>query len=270
MLESPITFCVFFQPYWFLMPPHLAAGRVLLQQIDLDDDTFRLLPWPEDEVPPSLADSIARVGVLHPPLLKAKKAAGYQVIAGRKRLQAVRDELKAAGCTCLVLPAEAPDLEGLAMNFEDTRAARPLSPVERALFLRKAGRHLAQEQIAARYFPLIDLAPGSDLQEQERLLELEEPLLQAVHGGGLEETVARELGGLPFIDRLALFEVIDLVGMAGGGQRRLVAGCRERARQENRAILDLLAAPAAQKILEDPETDPARKTEALLAWLAAP
>lgn len=251
------------------MPCHLAASRILLSQIDLEDDTFSLLPWPETEVPDALARSMVRVGLLHPPLLKAA-AGGYRVIAGRRRLQAVKDELKAAGCTCLVLPEQAPDLEGLVLNLEDTLAGRPLSPIERTLFLQKAGRYLDEEQVAVRYFPLLGLTPQTDLRKQIRLLELEEPLLKAVHAGNLEEKVARELGELPFIDRHALFEIIQLVGIGGGEQCKLVKACREEARRKNRSILDLLAAPTVKETLESPGSDPAQKTAALLSLLAAP
>ncbi|MEJ2031988.1 MAG: ParB N-terminal domain-containing protein [Deltaproteobacteria bacterium] len=251
------------------MPFHLAAFRILLSQIDLEDDTFSLLPWPEIEVPDALARSIVRVGILHPPLLKAA-AAGYRVIAGRRRLQAVQDELKASGCTCLVLPEQAPDLEGLVLNLEDTLAGRPLSPIERTLFLQKVGRYLDEERIAVRYFPLLGLTLQTDSRKQIRLLELEEPLLKAVHAGSLKEETARELGELPFIDRHALFEIIQLVGIGGGEQRQLIEACREEARRKNRSILDLLACPAIKEILESPGNDPAIKTAALLSWLASP
>ncbi|MDA8164866.1 MAG: ParB N-terminal domain-containing protein [Desulfobacteraceae bacterium] len=249
------------------MSPHLAAVRVLLPQIDLDDDTFSLLPWLETAVPEALTRSIARAGLLHPPLLQAKAATRFRVIAGRRRLLALR-EAQAAGCLCLVLAAEAPDLEGLALSLEDTLALRPLSAVEQALFLRKAGRHLDPGQLAERYFPLLGLAPGMDLRKPARLLGLEEPLLRSLHAGRLGETAALELAALPFVDRWALFEIIELVGIGPGDQPRLTAACQEAARREKRSVLDLLAAPAAKEILEDQGGGPTRQMERLLAWLS--
>jgi ParB-like chromosome segregation protein Spo0J len=249
------------------MNHHLAALRVLLKQIDFDDLTFSLVPWPETTVPESMARAVARAGLLQPPLLRAGKSGFFQVIAGRKRLLAARQELSSAGCLCLVLPPETPELETLALALEAALASGSLTPVRRALFLRKAQSFLNQEQLAERFFPLLGLPSDARPAEHCRLLVLEENILQALHAGTLAEQTARELAELPFADRLALFEIIELLQLNVSLQKKLVDGCRELARLDHSSILDLVATPDVREILSHPATTPPQKTAKLMAWL---
>jgi hypothetical protein len=248
------------------MPHHLHPARIALNQIDFEDDSYCLTPWPSSPLPEALAQSIARTGILHPPLLKAKAMNSFQIIAGRKRLQGVRQVLNASRCLCLILPLEIPAPEALILGMEEILSSRPLTLVERSVVLQKA-RGLLGEQQMNSFFPLLGLSPHTVYDEQLKLLTLEEPILRALHAGHLDEQVAWKFTNLSFIDRMALFETFEYLVLDFHSQQKLAASFGALAKRRNGTIFELLAAPPVRKILDRPGVDPGQKTSDLLATL---
>ena len=248
------------------MRPQLQPVQVALKQINFEDASYCLTPWSTSPLPETLAQSIARAGILHPPLLKASALNSFQIIAGRKRLQGVKQVLNGSRCLCLVLPLEAPAFAALLLSLEETLSARPLTPVERSVFLHKARRLLGEGQVA-QYVPLLGLPPHTALADQLRLLNLEEPLLEALHAGTLAEQVGWQFAGFPFTDRMALFELFEFLDLDVGAQQQLLASCLARAKQKNSSIFELLADQRVREIIERPGTDLQEKNARLLAWL---
>lgn len=66
----------------------MKTDRCLLADIDFADRTF---PFSYGSVPGALATSIAKIGLLQPPLLVAGDN-GFKIVCGRRRLEAVRNE----------------------------------------------------------------------------------------------------------------------------------------------------------------------------------
>lgn len=137
-----------------------------------------------------LADSIAQYGVLQP-LTVRKSTAGFELVAGERRLRAA----KMAGLPvvpCIVAAVDEQDSCMLAMVENLQR--RDLDYIEQAEALARLMQsfHLSQEQ-AARKIGKSQSAVANKL----RLLQHSPAVLQALREGGLSERHARALLRVP-------------------------------------------------------------------------
>ncbi len=252
------------------MPPQAQIEQVLLRRIEWDDLTYRLSPLPpEADHDSPLAESIRRVGILHPPILQKKPADHYLVISGHHRLALASGMLGLTALPCLVLPPNYNEAQCLEVAFEALCAEGGGSPIESAVFCRRMLVHLEAEEIAVRFLPRLGLAPTPFLVNQAACLaELEEPFAVAIHQGRLHETAGRELLALALPDRLALFELIDLLQLSVGNQKKLIAGCRELSSREKISLRGILGSPEIRGILDHRGMNTPQKSAALLEHLS--
>lgn len=245
--------------------------QILLVQIDQDDLDFRFSPLaPALAEDSALTESIRRVGILHPPILKKKLDDSYLVISGHTRVLLAARILGLPALPCLVLPATCDEPLALEVAFEALVAKRVPTPMETAIFCRRLAEYLSAEEIAARFLPRLGLAPTPYLVKQAvRLAELEEPFAVAIHQGRLHEAVGRELLELPLPDRLALFELIDLLQLSVGNQKKLVATCRELSGRENISLRSILGSAEIREIFDHGSMNIPQKSAALMRYLTA-
>ncbi len=245
----------------------MKSCRINLEQIDFSDDSFRLAPPENDVVPPALSASIARVGVLHPPIVKEKRDDCFCVISGRKRLLA----LAATGrnsSLCLVMGDSASIAACLAVALEDALASNTLSPAGRAIFFGKILKETDKNAAAGKFLPVMGFPPRPGLVDKfVGLLQLEEPLLAALHHGELDENTATEMVGISFDERLVLFEIISLLNLSVGNQRKFIQNCRELAARNNVSIREFLSTGEVEEILNHPNANQPQKTGKFMAWL---
>ena len=245
-------------------------SRVSISHIDFSDDSFSLVPpFIPSRVPAALVESVRRCGILHPPVVREKSASSFTIVAGKKRLLAAIEVFGAASCDCHKLTEKTDEIDVLAICLEDALLSRPLTPVERAVFFHKALALIDEQELAARFLPLMGLSPSVyHIQRDLRLLDLEEPLVLALHQGTLDDKVAYELGKFSFSDRLALFEVINTLHLSVGNQKKLAITCRELAARNNTTISALLHSQATDDIISHGEANSPQKTANLMKWLS--
>ncbi|MFH7319485.1 ParB/RepB/Spo0J family partition protein [Desulfurivibrio sp. D14AmB] len=253
------------------MTPQAQIQQILLLQIDQDDLEFRFSPLaPVLEEDSALADSVRRVGILHPPILRKRLDDRYLMISGHTRVLLAGRILGLGSLPCLVLPATCDDALALEVAFEALCARKVPTPMEVAFFCQRMAAHLGIEEIAARFFPRLGLPPTPFLVRQAiGLAGIEEPFAVAIHQGRLHEAVGRELMDLPLPDRLALFELIDLLQLSVGNQKKLVAGCRELSGRENVSLRSILGSAEIRDILDHQEMNIPQKGAALMRYLTA-
>ena len=250
------------------MPPSFRSSLVNLQQIDFQDLTNSLTPEQAREPNNALLESIARCGILHPPILREQGRSSLEIVSGRRRLLAARLALHTTSTLCLVLPAETLPTEALAINLEETMLRGNITVVEQAIFFQKILVHLDENEAARRFLPALGLEPHRHhLHGLLQLLGLEEHLLDALHAGRLHEGVARELLTLNFTDRLSLYEVMEMLGLSVGNQKKITATCRELAVRHRTSVMALLCRPEVREILDPQETNIPQKTARLMQWL---
>lgn len=250
------------------MPPAFRSSLVNLQHINFQDFSNSLTPEEAREPSAALLESVARTGILHPPILREQGGTRLEIVSGRRRLIAAREALHNISAICLILPPETLPAEALAINLEDTLLRGDITVVEQAIFFQKILAHLEENEAARRFLPALGLEPHRHhLHGLVQLLDLEEHLLGALHAGRLHEGVARELLALNFTDRLSLYEVMELLSLSVGNQKKITVACRELAARHNTSVMALLCRPEVREILDPRETNIPQKTARLMQWL---
>ncbi len=249
------------------MSQTLNLNTIVLEQIDFNDASFSISP--ERVVPDdTLMRSVARYGILHPPVVREKEPGVYAIVAGRKRLLALKAGDTGKTCACLVVSRQVPEAEVFHVLLAETRLTRELTAAEKAILLRKTAEIADESQLIKEFLPCLNLAPHSfALQQTLKLLDLEEPIFCAMHHGQISETVGHELVSLPPPDRMALFRTMTSLRLSFSNQKKLLYMCRELASRDNTSIAALLDTGEVHEILQHPEANPPQKTKNLMHWL---
>ncbi len=233
----------------------LPIKQIPIKRIDREDHAYSLLPF-DDPPDTALTRHIARIGLLHPPLLKEQTSGTFVIVAGRKRLRIVGDLLKRSQCDCLIIPQDFDPLSTLALALDEALLSGPISPLAKAVFFKKALRLCPPEEAARRFLPLMGLSPHPfHLQQIAALSTLEQPLALALHAGTLDEKAAFAMTSLSFRDRFALFDLIDTLALSVSNQRKLVAICQDLAKRHDTSIHAILADPELKVITDHPDAN---------------
>ncbi len=245
----------------------MQTRRIRFNQIDFDDDSFSLAPPGVEIITAKLKESIKRTGILHPPIVREKREKCFQIISGRKRLRVAKESGRAC-CDCQVMTSSATILDGLAIALEEMLLNGKINPIEQAIFFQKILQETDANEAAERFLPPLGFPPRPNLIKRFiSLLDIEGPLIVAVHKGQLDKKVAMELGKLDFGDRMAIFEVITLLHLSVGNQKKLTISSRELAVRTNSSIRRFLSDPEAETILNHPEANLPQKAANLMAWI---
>jgi len=241
-----------------------------ISRIDFTDFSYAVSPDRDIILDDTFRNSIARHGFLHPPIIRETDSGTYVIVTGRKRLFAFRSLYpEASACCCLIIPREVPDIDVYSVLLEDIRISRQLTAVEKALLLEKISPLVDVEYIVNEFLPRMDLPPDPfHIRQSLVLLELEEPIIHAIHRGVVHDSVARDIFSLPAADRMALFHIMTSLRLSVSYQKKLVTTCREIASREQKNIAELLESQEASSILNHREANPPQKTKNLMAWLS--
>jgi hypothetical protein len=245
------------------------SRTVQISRIDFTDFSYAISPDCDIISDETFKNSIARHGILHPPITRETASGSYVIVTGRKRLVALRSLYpETSACCCLLIPREVPDIDVYSALLEDMRISRQLTPVEKAILLEKITPLAEVNYIVDEFLPRMDLPPDPfHIRQSLMLLELEKPIIRAIHGGLLHESVARDLSPLPAAGRMALFHIITSLRLSVSYQKKLVTACREIAIREEKNIAELLENREVSSILNHPGANPPQKTKNLMTWL---
>ncbi len=222
-----------------------------LSSVDLEDRLF-VITFAPDLGP--LRDSLARAGMIHPPLVQAASSDGrYRVVSGFKRILAARD----LGWSRLVVDltrAEEDDLELFLLCLDENLGSRPLNVVEKALALDKLGHQFQcpQEELLDVHLPRLGL--GSDpktLALYLALAGLEEEIQQGLAADELSLSAAHRLTTLTAEERLAFFRLVHQLRPGKNLQRELLTFLQDIGRREKTAIDVLLAEEQIASLIDD-------------------
>ena len=243
--------------------------NIPIKLIDRTDHTFSLMPF-DDPPSKALTRQITKIGILHPPLLKETAAGALLIIAGRKRLRIIGDLLKRTSCDCLIVPEDFDTLSTLSLALDEALLSGTISPLVKAIFLKKTLSLCPAEEAARRFLPLLTLSPHhpNRLQQIAALTSLEQPLALALHEGRLEEKTALALSDLSFRDRLALFDLIDTLQLSVSNQRKIIAICQDLAKRQDTSIHAFLSLAELREIIDYPATNMPQKTTLVMRFLS--
>ncbi len=221
---------------------------IALSEINPADTLFRITEGNDEKV---MADSIARAGIITPPLLQEKKKHEYRIVLGFRRIAALR-ALGERYVVALLAPLDATDLELFEMVIMEHRSTREFNAMDVSIILQKLRDHfsLDDETIAASYLPIMGY--GNNTSVIERLLplaKLEEAIKRWIREDRLSVEVAHELLEIGDEDRNALFKIMRVLKLGKNAQKELVALCSDVARKENNSISSLCAETEIQNIV---------------------
>jgi len=250
------------------MTHFLRAKEIDPADIDLNNGAFLFSPLPPRRPDERLLTSVREFGLLMPPLLLARQPGYHQVITGWRRIAAFSELFPGRSLPCLVAGTGMKDADCLALALEDILLHRSPSSIETAIFFKKIGKFKQPEQIIATFAARLGLPREAGVIERfTGLLDLEEPLVTAIHEKLLDERLAFELTGLIMRDRLAFFNVVEQLRLSVSNQRKLLHGLRELAVRHNTSIMALLSDAQVSAILNHVSANVPQKTSMLMHWL---
>jgi ParB family chromosome partitioning protein len=238
--------------------------------INFEDFSYSISPDREIILDETFTQSIIKHGILHPPIVKEIEPGSYVIVAGRKRLFAIRALFpEGKTCNCMIIPAKMQEIDIFSILLEDILFSRKLTPIEKAIFLQKISSTMTEKQIAKKILPRIDLPSDPFYYLQSiKLLNLEEPIIREIHQGNVNEKAALDIISLSAKDRLAVFHVMSSLRLSVSNQKKLLNICKELASRMDRTISAILGDTDVQNILNHKEANPPQKAKNLMNCLS--
>jgi len=215
-----------------------------------------------------LCESVAKAGVLNPPLVSRNEKGGWDVVSGYRRILALK-ALAQSRVFCRDVSSAMPSAaERLLAGFYENVATRKFNDIEKAMILERLQKFFSNEEICASFMPLLSLpCHEGTLKFYLRLLNLEENIRQAV----AKETISlRTLKALFEFDhasqRLLLQDILRL-RLNLNQQTKFLDFVRDIALREHRSIREVLSERRFVEVMENPLTNDPQKANAALELL---
>jgi len=228
------------------------SKEIPLKAVDLQDLTFVITYAPNLE---SLRDSIAWVGLRHPPLVQRISGTNrYRIICGYKRLR-VLDALGIEKITVQLAPPK-DDLTLFLLGLHENLGTRALNVVEKSLALDKLAHQfrLKREKIVRDHLPALGL--GSDPKTLDLYLSistLKEQIREGLVTGDISISMAHRLSTLPQTDRLAFSQLITTLALGKNLQREFLTLLADLSRIRKTSLSVLLDDQEIKALAEDPK-----------------
>ncbi len=213
-------------------------------------------------------ESIRKAGVLNPPLLSRNEKGGFDVVAGYRRILA----LKALGepkTLCKDVTSILPSpLERLLANFYENLSLRKFNDIEKAMILQRLQRYLSAEEILASFLPPLSLScHESTLKLYLKLADLEEEFQGAIANEEISMRTVKVLFEWDEASRRVLFINLIILRLNFNQQIKFIEYVSDIAMRESVSIPEVLSEDSFVKILENPQWNNPQKAKAVLELL---
>ena len=238
--------------------------KVALSKIDLDHGAFCMS---FNFSLQQLKAFIEEFGVLNPPYLMKYSENHYTVVAGYRRLLAIR-ELGWSDTVCQVLPDGFPPFKALLLNLYDNLIQRKMNEIEKAMVLQRLTRFVNYEQIITQFMPMLDVpANRQTLRLFLGLEELEEPIKLSIAVQRLSLRVAGLIMDLGTEDRLKINELFTTLRWSFNQQWEAIQWIMEIASREGRSIEEVINDREVTEILHSDRMSNPQKLKAIVKVL---
>ena len=245
-------------------PLKTTSSKVAIPDIDLKPGPFTM-SFDFDLEP--LKASIAEFGVLNPPYLLENSGSKLIVVAGYRRLLAVR-ELGWPGIVCEVVPHDFPPFEALLLNLYDNLVHRHLNDIEKGMILKRLTRFLRTEQVVTDFMPVLDLPPNKQTLELFLgLMDLEETIKISVARERLSLRVAGLMSSIGKDDRLRINDLFTSLKWGFNQQWEATQWVLEIASREGRSIKGVLDEGELMGLLHNDKMNNPQKVKAIVKLL---
>ena len=219
--------------------------------------------------PNPLIQSIKKVGLINPPLLKRENHGDITIISGYRRIKALKSlNIDSAGCRVLsgdnILPVEC-----LLLNLHDNLAMRRFNEVEKGMALDRLTPWIKTMEIVNRYMPLLGLPSNkTTLSSYLRLeREMETHAKESIARGELSLRNAIMLLDIDSASRSSTIDLISKLKLTVNQQRQLIEYTVDLSHIEGRSISDFLDDQSIRRINSDTRMNNPQKGRALIRYL---
>jgi len=168
----------------------------------------------------TLLDSIDRLGLLRPPIVRPRPE-GCELICGARRLAALHTLGHRSPIACGLVKSDISPADLLLLVAKDQLQSGPLSPVEAARFIALCTAWCAEPDphVLGRLTSTTSTAQRKRLLS---LLQLEEPVRHSVHLGRISERTGVDLARMSKSERLFVHELFTNLSLNKNKQRRFL------------------------------------------------
>lgn len=235
-----------------------------LEAIDLDDASLRL-SYGFDLEP--LKESIRRIGLINPPLLRKRSDSRYQIVCGYRRVCALR-ELEVSAAVCKIVSQETSDEACLLLSLYDNTAHRELNPIEKSMALNRLLTCYSQEKIVKDFLPLLKLQPhNTQFRAYQPLCMLDKEIRDAVIEGIIDVQSALRLVQLDLETRACLAQLLVSLRLSFSKQAEVISSVMEIGLRDNVSPRTVTGDSEIRSILTNDKLNRPQKGDAVLRLL---
>ncbi len=219
----------------------------------------------EGAPPEPLKNSIAQVGILHPPILIRNSDHDFDIVCGRQRIECLRDSIKTDECVCRILPLATSHCDILQLLLKDQLSTGPLTLPEQASFLQLSLTFLDENEIFDKFHT--DLKLKKSISIFTNILKFDNSILRAIHHGIITDKIIHQLAAFTQEDQRELCNLFSSLHPGVSKQKRILTLCQDIRNRTNISLKDLLAEEEMAKILKPSEQNEPQTTRNLMSSL---
>ncbi len=216
-----------------------------------------------------LKASIDKFGVLNPPYLIKSSENNFTVVAGYRRLLAIR-ELGWSNIMCQILPDNFPPLKALLLNLNDNLIHRQLNNIEKGMILQRLTRFIRMEEILTNFMSVLGIPSSKQTVELFLGLEgLEQTIKVSVAMERLSLRVVGLMRSIASDDRLKISDLFTSLKWSFSQQWETIQWITEIASREGCSIKKIIGEKDIIKVLHNDRMSNPQKVKAIVKILKA-
>jgi len=237
-----------------------AIQKILLDQIDLSDETFSVNFMPDLQ---RLRSSIEEVGLIQPVLLK-EKGDGYQIVGGFRRISIFHELGRMEIESKIFGEKEVDDFRLFSISLNENLTTRGFNNVEKAIALDKLIHYFQIDPtiVIKDFLPLFSLEPNEKiLNTFLSLARMKEEVKRYVLKGEVSRSNIRKLSTFTPDDQMALISLFSFLKLGENRLREMLTIIEEISRRDRLKVRDIVHRPEIEVILSQKEFTPSQRTE---------
>jgi len=237
-----------------------AIQKILLDQIDLSDETFSVNFMPDLQ---RLRSSIEEVGLIQPVLLR-EKGDRYQIVCGFRRISIFHELGRIKIESKILGDKEVDDFRLFSISVHENLTTRGFNTVEKAIALDKLVHYFQIDPtiVIKDFLPLFSLEPNEKiLKTFLSLARMEDEVKRYVLTEEVSRSNIRRLSHFSSEDRMSLLIVFSSLKLGENRLKEILTLLEEISRRDQTRVRDIVHRPEIQNILCQKEFTPSQRAE---------
>ncbi len=224
---------------------NLILRKIKLSSINFSDNQF-LFSYPL--VFESVKESIKKIGLINPPILKNVKNK-YTIVSGFKRIYALK-ELKVSDLNAFIVNDEYPQLKLFQLSLSENSLIREFNSIEKSIIINRLLRYVDKKVILEDYFKYLHLEPSLKLYNlYQPLIKLEDEIKLSIANNEISDRTGFYLLKFNKQDRMALYKLLKQLRPSFNKQNEIIEIVSEISIREDKKVKDVIQSEEVKKIL---------------------